>query len=259
MALSNPQTIIDEPIFSILTVTLNAAKHLPGLIESIRQQDYKGVEWIIVDGASTDETVNQIRGACDIVSFWVTEPDCGFYHALNKAISKARGKFYIVMGADDRFDEGAFDALRAGVFHAEESTGLIFYPVRRSGLIVYPHTPSYWRLLIGWSFIVASHSVGTLIRTTLHDDLGKYSLHYPLLADGHFLVKAFNTGVSIKLRGEIIGEFADGGMTSVDDARIAAETWLIQIKHGHGILLQTAYFLLRVSKLLAKSCLTWMK
>lgn len=246
------QDCTSNPVISILTVTLNAAQQLPGLIESVRLQNLEGIEWVIVDGASTDGTVQQIRDAEDVVTRWVSQPDAGFYDALNKALSMARGRFYIVMGADDRFDEAAFDALRAGVCAADEMDGLVLYPVRRSGRVIRPHKSTRFRWALGWSFVVASHSVGMLIRRKLHQQLGAYSLRYPLLADGHFLGRIFQSGASIKLRDEVIGDFADGGMTSVDKARIAAETWLIQVHLGYGTVLQTVLFLVRVTKSLCR-------
>lgn len=247
-----PKSNSDEPLISILTVTLNASACLPGLIESVRQQNLTSIEWVIVDGASTDGTVDQIIDASDVIARYISEPDHGFYHALNKAVSLARGHYYMVIGADDRFDKGAFDALRASVNKAGDVKAIILFAVRRSGKVVRPHQPSRSRLLLGWSFVVASHSVGTLINRTLHRQFGLYSLRYPLLADGYFLSKALQAKVPTMLNTEVIGEFAEGGMTSLDDARIAAETWLIQVHLGHGFFFQTLFFLLRIIKSFGK-------
>lgn len=86
--------------FSILTVTLNAAAHLPRCLDSVAAQRFSSFEHVIVDGASQDGTQALLaaRGAC--VRF-VSEPDKGIYDAMNKAIALARGEYLLFLGADD--------------------------------------------------------------------------------------------------------------------------------------------------------------
>src|SRR5574343_103309 len=87
-----------KPSISIITVTFNAAAHLPTLIDSLRNQSDRGFEWIVVDGASTDKTVDLLE-ASGIVTTWISEPDFGIYDALNKAIRLSTGEYYLVLGA----------------------------------------------------------------------------------------------------------------------------------------------------------------
>ena len=90
-------------IISVLPVTFNAIDMLPGLIDSLKAQTDRCFEWIVVDGASTDGTIELIKSSNDIVTQWISEPDFGIYHAMNKAIQLATGDYYLVVGADDRF------------------------------------------------------------------------------------------------------------------------------------------------------------
>lgn len=90
------------PDITVITATYNASKVLPGLIDSLRSQTDQDFEWIVVDGASTDGTVELVEAAGDVVTRWVSEPDFGIYHALNKALGLATGEYYLVLGADDR-------------------------------------------------------------------------------------------------------------------------------------------------------------
>ena len=81
------------PLITIITATYNAAQYLPRTIKSIREQTYENIEWIIIDGNSTDETIELIQQNEDVIDYWMSEPDAGIYDAWNKGISLARGEW----------------------------------------------------------------------------------------------------------------------------------------------------------------------
>ena len=235
-------------ILSILTVTLNARAHLPSLAASIRAQGhFDQVEWVVVDGASTDGTVDLLKQEVDIVTRWISEPDCGFYDALNKAVNLARGDFYLVMGADDTFHENAFKTI-LDELATNPGGDLVCFSVLRGGRIRRGKPATPLRRAIGWASFISSHSVGTAIRRSLHDTLGKYSLRYPLLSDGHFMMKSILRGDRLQLRDACVGEFANGGLTSTDVIRLIAETWMIQIHLGANSFVQTLLMLARTGR-----------
>ncbi|NEV63010.1 glycosyltransferase family 2 protein [Thiorhodococcus minor] len=93
---------MSTPTLSIITATHNAADQLPYTIRSIREQRTDDFEWIVIDGASTDNTVNLIKAHADLVSFWVSEPDLGIYDAWNKACAVAKGEWLLFLGAGDQ-------------------------------------------------------------------------------------------------------------------------------------------------------------
>jgi hypothetical protein len=90
-----------SPFISIVTSTRNAARQLPNASNAMRQQSYSNFEWIIIDGASTDGTVELIQESGDIVDRWISEPDSGIYDAWNKGLELARGAWICFLGADD--------------------------------------------------------------------------------------------------------------------------------------------------------------
>lgn len=93
----------DGLIITIITATYNAAECLPFLAMSIREQSYRRVQWIVLDGGSTDGTIDVIKKNEDIIDAWLSEPDKGIYDAWNKALRLVRGDWILFMGADDRF------------------------------------------------------------------------------------------------------------------------------------------------------------
>lgn len=91
-----------SPTFSIITVTFNAAKTIRRTLESVGSQSCHDYEHIIVDGASTDDTLNIIKGVspqCRLLS----EPDRGIYDAMNKGLHLAKGRYLIFLNAGDKF------------------------------------------------------------------------------------------------------------------------------------------------------------
>lgn len=90
-----------QPLISIIIVTYNAANYLQNAIDSVVNQTYKNIELIIIDGQSTDETVEIINKNKNKITFWKSEKDNGIYDAMNKAIKYCKGDFYLFLGADD--------------------------------------------------------------------------------------------------------------------------------------------------------------
>jgi glycosyltransferase involved in cell wall biosynthesis len=106
-----------QPLVSIVTPSLNQASYMAEAIESVRAQRYPHVEHIVVDGGSTDGTLDILRGYDDVR--WVSEPDRGQSHALNKGFSIASGDIFGWLNADDAYPpnavEEAVEALSTGV------------------------------------------------------------------------------------------------------------------------------------------------
>ena len=92
-----------EPLFSIITVTFNAESTIVPTIESVACQKSDLFEWIIIDGASSDSTVDLVRRAGIPRTLIVSEPDRGLYDAMNKGLNRARGEYVIFLNAGDRF------------------------------------------------------------------------------------------------------------------------------------------------------------
>ena len=99
------------PTLSIVTPCLNAMKWLPAALESVRSQDYPGVEMVVVDGGSTDGTVEYLEGLQWPGLRWVSEPDKGLSDAVNKGVAMATGDVVGWLNADDEYMPGALAAV----------------------------------------------------------------------------------------------------------------------------------------------------
>ncbi len=91
------------PKISVVTVTYNVENSIETTLLSVLNQDYPNLEFIVIDGGSTDKTTEIIRKYSNKITYWISEPDNGIYDAMNKGIVKACGKWINFMNAGDVF------------------------------------------------------------------------------------------------------------------------------------------------------------
>ena len=99
----NKKNSPDQPLVSIITVCLNNGENLENTIKSVINQTYSNIEYIIIDGGSTDNTIDIIKKYESKIEHWLSEKDKGIYDAMNKGVSLAKGKWIIFMNAGDEF------------------------------------------------------------------------------------------------------------------------------------------------------------
>lgn len=103
---------------SVVTVCYNAADTIERTMLSVLNQTYHDIEYIIIDGGSTDGTVDIIRKYADKIAYWVSEPDKGIYDAMNKGIKISNGEYIYFLGADDVLCEDIFFNIAPLLTHA---------------------------------------------------------------------------------------------------------------------------------------------
>ncbi len=93
------------PLITIITVVFNGEKYLEETIQSVVNQTYPNVEYIIIDGGSTDGTVDIIKKYEDYIDYWVSEKDYSMYHAINKGLTLSLGKIIASLNSDDMYHD----------------------------------------------------------------------------------------------------------------------------------------------------------
>jgi len=121
------ENINEQVLVSIITVVYNGEKYLEQTIKSVINQTYKNIEYIIIDGGSTDGTLDIIKKYEKHISYWVSEPDKGLYDAMNKGIGIAKGELIGMINSDDWYELDAVELMvnayvsnpTKSIFHAD--------------------------------------------------------------------------------------------------------------------------------------------
>jgi glycosyltransferase involved in cell wall biosynthesis len=115
---------MDVPRITVVTPTFNQGGFIEKTIDSVLSQGYPGLEFIVIDGGSTDRTVEVVRRHERHLAFWVSEPDRGQSHAINKGLARATGDYLTWLNSDDRYVPGAL-ARFAAAAREHPGAGLI--------------------------------------------------------------------------------------------------------------------------------------
>lgn len=115
---------MDKYKISVITVCYNSAETIEKTILSVLSQTYPYVEYIIIDGGSTDGTVDFIKKYADRIDYWVSEPDNGIFHAMNKGIEAATGDYINFMNSGDFFVHE--ETLKEAVMKFDVSSEIIY-------------------------------------------------------------------------------------------------------------------------------------
>ena len=195
---------------SIVTVVKNSSYTIEKTIQSVIGQKYKNLEYLIIDGNSTDGTLEIINKYKKNISLLVSQSDDGIWDAMNKGVSLAKGDLVCFLNSGDTYNQGALEIVNN--YFVNRDIDFLFGSVEKYKLL-YGFQP--WK--IKWSFgFYTSHSVGFFIKRVKHNEIGLYNKKY-LSADLDFFYRMINNfkmkGTSTR-KNEIVGKFEKGGFSS---------------------------------------------
>lgn len=175
------------PALSIITVNRDDREGLARTIASVARQTFTDRELVVVDGASTDGSVELLRASAPVVTDWVSEPDGGIYDAQNKGILRAHGTYCLFLNSGDSL---ASDDALARVFAAAPEEDVVYGDVvfeegGRRRIEASPDT-------LGFAFLMRTmlpHQA-TLFRRALFDRVGRYDTSFRIVADYELLLRA---------------------------------------------------------------------
>ncbi len=234
-----------EYLISIITVVKNGENTIEKCIKSVLDQNYKNIEYIIIDGNSNDKTKKIIDKYKNKISLIISENDNGIWDAMNKGIKLAKGEILGFINADDFYYENSLEIVNKYFNH--NNIDFLFGTVEKYK-IMHGYNPS----IIKWSFgFYTSHSVGFFIKTKKHKEVGFYNTEY-LSADLDFFYKMI---VNSKLKGisthknEVFGKFGKGGFSSkINYIDHLLDLNKIRLNNNQGWLFVNILFLLKIIK-----------
>ena len=167
------------PLFSIITVVLNQESYLEDAIKSLLVQKIKSYEYIVIDGGSTDQTLNIIKKYKKKITYWESKKDKGIYDAFNKGIKKARGRYICILNSDDKFTKNGLKIIKNYIDKYPDKD-FIFGSVRKHWGVLHGYRPE--KIKYSWGFY-SSHSTGFYLKRSSANKIGLYDTRYKYHAD----------------------------------------------------------------------------
>ena len=241
-----------NPLISIITVVKNNEKYLEETIQSIINQKFKNFEYIIIDGKSSDRTLEIIKKYNTEIDYWISEDDKGIYDAFNKGINIANGELIGFVNSDDVLTPNALEILN-NYYLKYPNSDFFFGSVKKHWKTLYGFKP--WKIHFTWGFYT-SHSTGFYITKNAARIVGAYNLKYKYSSDYDYfyrmIVKHKLKGVATK-KNELFGIFRRGGYSStIKFIDHFFETIKIRIDNKQNKLLVLIIFIMKFLKNIKK-------
>jgi glycosyltransferase involved in cell wall biosynthesis len=206
-----------KPFFTILTASLNSSATLGKTLASVLEQSFDDLEHIVVDGGSSDHTLEVLSDYEKTYNLkWISEPDSGIASALNKGLRLAKGKYVLVLQADDRF-AGPEVLARVHTLLEQELYDIGVFPVyrERSSNRRFLHRP--FKIRWWYHFKTIFPHQGSFIHRRLYERLGDYREELIIVLDYDFFYRALQSRCTVKLHDDPVAIMGGEGISSSRD------------------------------------------
>lgn len=215
---------------SIITITYNNINGLRKTVESvICQEDYSSIEYIIIDGASSDGTVEYLNTLPTEIK-WISEVDRGISHAFNKGIKRATGDSIIFLNSGDELVD-RFVISKAIKKWENSKVDLLSFRVQVTDNIYIPCDDNENKIKETCDM---PHQ-GTFISRELCESVGGYSEEYRIRMDYHFFAKCKKNGATFKYIPEVIVKYEPGGVSMKKENRVRFWKEGMSVKYMYGL------------------------
>lgn len=233
----------EHPLVSIITVCLNAEKTIEETINSVISQSYCHIEYIIIDGASTDTTLEIIGKHKEHISILVSEPDSGLYNAMNKGIKLATGELIGILNADDIYFPTAIETVVEEYNRHKEGDafcGNLMITIEQTKFerIFKPEIDCKKRN-------ISIPHPSSIISKSCYLKYGLYDESYKIAADYDFFLRIALNGSKIRVIDQVLAHMANGGVSSKASLKKLAEPFRIRKVH-HGIFYAFYYLAIEI-------------
>jgi glycosyltransferase involved in cell wall biosynthesis len=180
-----------NPFLSIITININNKEGLIKTIDSVVNQEFDDYEYIVIDGGSTDGSFEIIKLYEQNIHFWISEPDKGIYHAMNKGIRTAKGEYLLFLNSGDWLVENIL--VQIGAYHLTEEivyfNSFLAYEGNKIEKLIYPD-----ELSMRYFFKSTIGHQSTLIKRELFNRFGIYNEQLKIYGDFDFWLRTLIAG-----------------------------------------------------------------
>ena len=216
-----------KPLISIITAVYNGEKHLEETIQSVLAQSYKNIEYIIIDGASTDATVDIIKKYEDKINYWVSEKDAGVYEAMNKGLEAAKGDYVAILNADDYYTPDAMTLSMEKIMETKSDYSVANVEYVNSKNVITPIYPLHEAHI--YQEMPYPH-VSAVISSKAYKDVGLFDTSFRIAGDHDMALRIHLKGYKACYVNKVIAQLVEGGISSGVESN--KESLHVAIKNG---------------------------
>ncbi|MER0499366.1 glycosyltransferase family 2 protein [Aeromonas hydrophila] len=202
---------------SIITVCYNSEKTIEDTIRSVAGQTYKDIEYIIIDGGSTDQTNEIVKKYSDIVSVHISEKDNGLYDAMNKGIKLATGDIIGILNSDDFFvSDYSLAELMNGFFSPDVDavySDLVYVESANTNKVTRLYSSKIFKKSLIKFGIMLPHPT-FYAKKCIYNNYGLYKLNYRVAADFEFIARCVMNDITLHRVPSITVKMREGGISS---------------------------------------------
>lgn len=224
----------DKTLVTIITATLNRKDYLEETIQSVISQTYNNVEYIIIDGGSTDGTLDVIKKYEERIDYWISRPDNSMYEAINSGIRHSRGDIIAVLNSDDKYIGS--DVIKQIINHFQGNPGIdgIYGNLVRlyESHIRYKRLfqVNYKQYLISGKGTLIPHST-LFVKRRLIEKAGLYDTRYRYASDYDFILRCLKNGTLKYINYPLTFFRVHDKSITATDSTITPETFAILKAH----------------------------
>jgi hypothetical protein len=236
---NNDKTVKRQPLITVITVVFNGAKTLEKSILSVIDQTYKNVELIIIDGGSTDGTLDIIKKYERSIDYWVSEPDKGIYDAFNKAVTCANGDWLCFMGSDDFFwNSSVLASMAISLVDVLPATKLVYGQVaiiNNQQELIYSVGEPWAITKPKLAFTMAVPHPGLMHRLSLFEQYGLYDITYRIAGDYENILRGWPNEDAVFVPNCTVVGMAQGGISTTPSNAIQSLKEVHRAQSTHGV------------------------
>lgn len=235
----------NKPLITIITVVKNGVKYLEQSLLSVINQTYENIEYIIIDGCSTDGTLDIINNYDDYIDYWISEHDNGIYDAINKGIKLATGDYIAVLQSDDWYEPDIVNSIAEEILKHKLTTPNVIYSNYTIVNETYSKVSRVESTLEYWLGMTISHQ-SMFVSADVYTMLGGYETGYRLAADYEFFIRMVTGGVVFIGINHYGVFFRLGGNSSLSNRKSIDEAIKINSKYLGRFSRKHALFMMRI-------------
>lgn len=239
------ESLPEKSLVTVITVVYNGEDYIEKTIQSVLEQSYDNIEYLIIDGGSSDGTLDIIQDYEESIDYWISEKDEGIYDAMNKGIKLSSGDIIGILNADDWYNQNAIEEV-VNIFKNNEDVSMV-----HGAMNVY-NKHNRLETCYGKSseldpkYLAPFNHPTCFVSREVYEEIGVFDRSYSTAADYDFMLRFLNANMKAVYTEKVLTNFRQGGITTKVKFSPLVQIWNILRKNGYSLISSGKALLFRI-------------